>query len=144
MILKENQTVGDAIAEIRRNDANAIIDVALASESRIVSIGDDSVKKMVFKTECSFIDLVGVLKALRALHYENADDTLSVLLRLYSVMAGQPPEGHLPVVSGVYVFNLPRIKREDVNNIKSRKLLGFTAGSKSKRRQCQNRTQKQE
>ena len=73
---------------------------------------------MVFNTkELEFVQLDGVVKALRALHYDNADETLSALVRLYSVMAGMPPNGQLPVISGVYVFNLPRITRENISNI---------------------------
>ena len=67
---------------------------------------------------------------MRALHYENEDETLSVLVRLYSVMAGMPPEGQLPVVSGTYVFKLPRIKRENINDmpkLNSRLLESLTA-----------------
>ena len=117
IILNKNNTLSGVISEIRGKDSRAIIDVALSDESHIGLIDDIKVKKMVFKTENDFIDLDGVLKALRALHYENADETLAVLLRLYSVMAGQPPEGNLPVVSGTYVFKLPRIHRENINDI---------------------------
>lgn len=117
LILNEKQSIADVIADIRAKDANTVIDVALGDESHIGLIDDKNVKKMVFEAEGEFIDLEGVLKALRALHYENADETLAALLRIYSVMAGQPPRGNLPIVSGVYVFKLPRIKREDINSI---------------------------
>ena len=117
LILNAKQNVSDAIADIRTKDPGALIDVALSDESHIVDVRDEGVKKMVFKTESDFIDLNGVLKALRTLHYEDAKETLSALLRLYAVMAGLPPKGSLPAISGVYVFNLPKISREDINNI---------------------------
>ncbi len=114
IILNSTQTLANAIADIRAKDANAIIDVALSDESHIGAIEDANIKKAVFKTESDFIQLEGVIKVLRAL-YE--DDPLPMLLQLYSVMAGGSPEGSLSTKSGVYVFNLPRIKQEDINYI---------------------------
>ena len=123
-IVKENETIDGVIAEIRakakESGEEALIDVALSDESHVISIGDNNVRKMVFASEpgCEFIQLEGVIKALRALHYRDANDTFLALSRLYSVMAGIPPEGHFYVNdSGIYVFKLPRIRRENINDI---------------------------
>jgi starch phosphorylase len=117
IILKENQALADAIAQIRANDAGAIIDVALSDESHIGSVSDANIKKMVFKTESDFIDLLGVVKALRALYNDDAQAVQAALSQLYTVMAGLPPEGHMAVNNGVYVFNLPKISKENINDI---------------------------
>ena len=115
IILSEKQTTADMIAEIRAKDANAVIDAALSEESHIQTVGDENIKKIVFKTEkVEFIQLEGVIKALRAL-YE--DDPAQTLMQLFSVMAGGSPEGSLAIKSGVYVFDLPRIAPENISNM---------------------------
>jgi Glucan phosphorylase len=115
IILNGKETIAGKIAEIRAKDANAVIDVALSDVSHIGAIEDPDIKKIVFNTqETEFVNILGVIKTLRALHGE---DSLFILTQLYTVMAGMPPEGQIPVVSGVYVFNLPRIKRENINDI---------------------------
>ena len=86
-ILDDKKTAADAIAEIRKDDPDAVIDVALGDEGSIASMPDDKrIKMLVFKAR-NFIQLEGVIAALRALHSDNA---LPTLLRIYSVMAGEP------------------------------------------------------
>lgn len=114
IILNEKQDLTDVIAEIRAKDSNALIDVALSEESHINAISDPNIQKLVFKTEAEFIQLEGVIKALRALHEENPGP---ILMQLYSIMAGGSPDGSLLINSGVYVFNLPKIAKENIENV---------------------------
>ncbi|MCX5667259.1 MAG: hypothetical protein NTY34_02980, partial [Candidatus Omnitrophica bacterium] len=118
-ILRENETIAGAIAEIRSKDQDAIIDAALSDVSHIDAVGDEEVKKMVFTLEqgTEFIQLEGVLKALRALHYDDSQETWRVLARLYSAMSGTASQAHFYMnKDGVYVFNLPKINRENIND----------------------------
>jgi ribosomal protein S18 acetylase RimI-like enzyme len=95
-ILKDDETLTDVLAEIRK-DPDAVVDIALSDESHILK--DDSTTKMlVFKAApgSNFIQLEGVLDALRALHNEDRDALIRDLLRIYSRMAGQAYKGDVP------------------------------------------------
>lgn len=86
-ILDDKKTIAEAVEDIRKDDPNAVIDIALSDESHIESAPDEKeIKMLVFKAK-DFIQLEGVTAALRALHSDNA---LSALLRIYSVMSGKP------------------------------------------------------
>jgi hypothetical protein len=86
-IVSGTEAIMGEIKRIKSIDPNALIDIALSDESQLEMMPDDKdLKMLVFKTK-NFIQLEGVVAALRALH---SDDALSALLRIYSVMAGEP------------------------------------------------------
>jgi hypothetical protein len=95
-ILKDGEALTDVLAEIRK-DPDAMVDIALSDESHILK-DDSAVKMLVFKAApgSNFIQLEGVLDALRALHNEDRDAVIRDLLRIYSRMAGQAYKGDVP------------------------------------------------
>ncbi len=113
-ILGRGESVADAVRGIRAVNRDALIDIALSKEDHIKDVPDDkSLKMLVFESHEDFIQLEGVIAALRALHSE---DGLSMLLRLYSVMAGKPYKDPPKVMSNdpkefahKLVFYLPKI-----------------------------------
>lgn len=135
-ILKKSESIEEAINKIREDDPRAIIDVALSSRTHIKSVPDDrSVKMLVFKSGGSeFIQLEGVIAALRALH---SDDALERLLRIYTVMTGRsyfnPPRNisEDPKEFALrFVFDLPPAKRilvKDLPKLNKRLLEFLTA-----------------
>ena len=121
-IIEEGKSIEDAINEIRRENPYALIDIALSSEEHIDNVPDDkSLKMLVFKPQGDYIQLEGVIAALRALHSENA---LPALLRLYSVMAQEsfnnPPDAvsdNPKEFARRIIFVLPRASSAPVNDI---------------------------
>ncbi len=122
LILEEGKSVKDAIEEIRSKDQNAVIDIALSSEQHIGTVPDDKeIKMLVFKNAKDYIQLEGVVAALRALH---SQDALPTLLRLYSIMAGQPfdnpPDGlsdDPKEFARRLIFDLPKAAKVPANEI---------------------------
>ncbi len=120
-VLDDKKAIAEAIADIRKDDPNAVIDIALGNESRIESIPDDKeIKMLVFKAK-DFIQLEGVVAALRALHSDNA---LPALLRIYSVMAGKPFNNPPDAISDDpkefarrLIFDLPRAASAPIDDI---------------------------
>lgn len=120
-VLDGRKSISDAIAEIRIKNPDALIDVALTSEEHISLVPDDKeIKMLVFQSK-DFIQLEGVIAALKALHSENP---LPILLRIYSVMAGEPYKNPPQTVSDnpkefarKLIFDLPRAVSVPVDDI---------------------------
>lgn len=121
-VIEEGKSIKDAINEIRSDDPGALIDIALSNEEHIDNVPDDkSLKMLVFKPQGDYIQLEGVIAALRALHSDNA---LPTLLRLYSVMAQEsfnnPPDAisdNPKEFARRIIFVLPRTSSALVNDI---------------------------
>jgi len=115
-ILNDGERLTDVIADIRK-DPNAVVDVALSDESHTDQLPDDkAIKMLVFRSGSNFIQLEGVLDALRALHNTDRQAVINDLLRIYSRMAGESYRGDIPPPDLLddprdfarrFIFNLP-------------------------------------
>ncbi|MCX5666146.1 MAG: aldo/keto reductase, partial [Candidatus Omnitrophica bacterium] len=121
-ILDENKNTSEAIAEIRAKFPNSIIDVALASKDSINKMpDDDQVKMLVFRGCHDFVQLEGVIAALRALH---SQDALARLRHIYLIMTDHIFAGELPSASDSikefarkFAFDLPPAENAPINDI---------------------------
>ncbi len=121
-ILDENKNTSEAIAEIREKFPNSIIDVALASKDSINKMpDDDQVKMLVFRGCHDFVQLEGVIAALRALH---SQDALARLRHIYLIMTDHIFAGELPSASDSikefarkFAFDLPPAENAPINDI---------------------------
>ncbi len=86
-ILKRNESVEDAIAEIVRDCPNAVFDIALSSEDHIEKV-PGGIKRLVFKGGAGDVaQLEGFIAALRALHGPK-EEIIPTLKRVYSILTG--------------------------------------------------------
>jgi glycogen synthase len=129
LILDDLEIVSNIIA-IRDKDKNAVINVALSSIAQVeayqYTFGEKKVKPLVFQSLGNFIQLEGVIAALRALERED----LAALLRIYSVMAEKPFKNPPTAISKNpiefalnFIFDLPSassVPADDMRNMNDR------------------------
>ncbi|MDP3792060.1 MAG: glycogen/starch synthase [Candidatus Omnitrophota bacterium] len=120
-ILESGTSISEAIKKIRAENTNAMVDIALSIEEHLALVPEDKdIKMLIFKGE-DFIQLEGIVAALRALHSDNG---LPALLRIYSVMAGKPFDNPPDAISDDpkefarrLIFDLPKAASAPVNDI---------------------------
>jgi len=119
-ILRNNQSIEDAMLEIRRSCPDAVFDVALSSVEHIERVPEQGgIKMLVFSGKVGDIrQLEGIIAALRALH-RSRENVMPSLLRIYSVMKGAVFKGEIPPLSVLddprefakrFVFELPPVE----------------------------------
>ncbi|MFH1394911.1 MAG: hypothetical protein ABIH09_02005 [Candidatus Omnitrophota bacterium] len=119
-LLKEGESIEQAIDYIKGICSNAIFDVALSNSSHIDNVPgyvkENEIKMLVFEGKVGdFSQIGGIIAALGALHLEE-EKIIPTLLQIYAAINGSCYEGKIPLSSDLqlprafarsFVFKLP-------------------------------------
>ena len=99
----------------------AIIDAAVSGREKQAELAKKNILSLVFETEdgpCNFIQLEGVIAALKALQRQDVDS----LLVLYSLITGnafsEAIPGDIKELAKILIFKLPSIEIKDLNELR--------------------------